>query len=90
MGADGRVEVQTAGLHQLQQGQGGHGLADAANLEGGTGKHRAPGRQVGVADAGGEEGPLPVGQTDGKAARRHRGDPAPEVLGEGREVPRCV
>ena len=85
--ADRGVEVEPAGRHQLQQRQGGHRLADAADLEGGVGEHRAPSGQIGVAHAGGEERLPPVGQSNGDPRRRHGGEPPPKVLGEGREVP---
>ena len=86
MRADRRVEVEPARLHQLQQRERGHGLADAADLESGVGEHRAPRRQIGVAHAGGEEGLPPVGERDGHPRRRHGREPAPQVFGQGREA----
>ena len=68
----GALRSSRPALHQLQQRERGHGLADAADLEGGVGEHRAPRRQIGVADTGGEEGMPAVGERDGHPRRPAR------------------
>ena len=90
MRADRRVEVESPGLRQLQQRQRGHGLADAADLEGSFGERRAPRRQVGVPHAGGEKRLPPVGHRDGQAGGGRGREPALQVFDQGSEILRSA
>ena len=87
----GALRSSRPGLRQLQQGQRGHGLADAADLERRFGERRAPRRQVGIPDAGGEKRLPPVGHGDGQArGRRGRKPPLTGIRSAASEVLRNV